>query len=153
MWTSTRSRKMTSLSLCMNQLRSPSPVARFGDGGLDQKRDEPQHQVTSRRVARALGRLGTLPRCTAASAWRCQLVSLHILVANIFRVDAVMSVFIGSGVSMVLQEWRLTNDFTRFALLATTPFLFCVSLVSSRSVASRAYYSRLSARDSFSRFK
>jgi hypothetical protein len=37
--------------------------------------------------------------------------------------------FIGSGISMLLQEWRLTNDYKRFALLATTPFLFCVSLV------------------------
>jgi hypothetical protein len=44
--------------------------------------------------------------------------------------DRISSVFIGSGASILLQEWRLTNDFTRFALLATAPFLFCVSLVS-----------------------
>ena len=41
--------------------------------------------------------------------------------------------FHGSGVNILLQEWRLTNDYMRFALLlATAPFLFCVSLVSPR---------------------
>jgi hypothetical protein len=37
--------------------------------------------------------------------------------------------FIGSGINILLQEWRLTNDYKRFALMATAPFLFCVSLV------------------------
>ncbi|KAF9021241.1 hypothetical protein BDZ89DRAFT_1103126 [Hymenopellis radicata] len=36
--------------------------------------------------------------------------------------------FIGSGVSTLLSEWRLDNDYKRFALLATAPFLICVSL-------------------------
>ncbi|KAI0267998.1 glycosyl transferase family group 2-domain-containing protein [Russula aff. rugulosa BPL654] len=36
--------------------------------------------------------------------------------------------FIGSGVNILLQEWRLTDDYKRFALLAAAPFLFCVSL-------------------------
>ncbi len=39
------------------------------------------------------------------------------------------TVFIGSGISTLLSEWRLDNDYTRFALLATAPFLICVSLV------------------------
>ncbi|KAI0033593.1 glycosyl transferase family group 2-domain-containing protein [Vararia minispora EC-137] len=37
--------------------------------------------------------------------------------------------FIGSGLSTLLQEWRLDHDYTRFALMVTAPFLFCVSLV------------------------
>ena len=37
--------------------------------------------------------------------------------------------FIGCGADILLQEWRLTNDYKRFALLATAPFLFCISLV------------------------
>ncbi|OJA18960.1 hypothetical protein AZE42_06040 [Rhizopogon vesiculosus] len=36
--------------------------------------------------------------------------------------------FIGSGVSILLAEWLLDNSYTRFILLLTTPFLFCVSL-------------------------
>ncbi|KAI0287145.1 glycosyl transferase family group 2-domain-containing protein [Russula brevipes] len=53
---------------------------------------------------------------------------------------ALSTFFIGSGVSMVLQEWRLTNDFTRFALLATAPFLFCVSLFFSLQVITNISY-------------
>ncbi|CAA7264548.1 unnamed protein product [Cyclocybe aegerita] len=36
--------------------------------------------------------------------------------------------FIACGLMMLLQEWRLDHDYTRFALLATAPFLVCVSL-------------------------
>ncbi|KAL7277979.1 hypothetical protein ACG7TL_007932 [Trametes sanguinea] len=36
--------------------------------------------------------------------------------------------FIGSGVAVLVQEVVLDGDFTRLALLVTTPFLFCVSL-------------------------
>ncbi|KAL0066289.1 hypothetical protein AAF712_006720 [Marasmius tenuissimus] len=36
--------------------------------------------------------------------------------------------FVGSGLSVLLQEWRLDNGTTRFALLAASPFLCCVSL-------------------------
>ncbi|KAH7922287.1 hypothetical protein BV22DRAFT_1037622 [Leucogyrophana mollusca] len=41
---------------------------------------------------------------------------------------ALSIVFIGSGVSMLLQESLLDGDWTRFALLATAPLSFCVSL-------------------------
>ncbi|KAL0947953.1 hypothetical protein HGRIS_010582 [Hohenbuehelia grisea] len=42
---------------------------------------------------------------------------------------AALSVFfIGSGMSVLLQEWRLDGESKRFALLATAPFLLCVSL-------------------------
>ncbi|KIM44070.1 hypothetical protein M413DRAFT_443129 [Hebeloma cylindrosporum] len=36
--------------------------------------------------------------------------------------------FIASGTLILLQEWKLDHDYTRFALLATAPFLVCVSL-------------------------
>ncbi|KAJ3710507.1 glycosyl transferase family group 2-domain-containing protein [Lentinula guzmanii] len=36
--------------------------------------------------------------------------------------------FIGSGLSILMQEYRLDNDWRRFMLLVTTPFLYCVSL-------------------------
>ncbi|KAL1719962.1 glycosyl transferase family group 2-domain-containing protein [Schizophyllum commune] len=42
--------------------------------------------------------------------------------------------FIASGLSVLLQEFRLDNDYTRFALMATTPFLFCVSIFFSLQV-------------------
>jgi hypothetical protein len=42
-------------------------------------------------------------------------------------------VFMGCAVSVLITESRLSNDYMRFALLATTPFLFCVSLVSPHS--------------------
>ena len=38
-------------------------------------------------------------------------------------------VFIASGISILLQESLLDENWTRFALLATAPFLLCVSLV------------------------
>ncbi len=34
---------------------------------------------------------------------------------------------------MLLMEFYLDGDFVRFALVATMPFLFCVSLVSNIS--------------------
>jgi len=37
-------------------------------------------------------------------------------------------VFMGAGISRILQEWMLDGSFTRFALFATLPFLYCVSL-------------------------
>ncbi|KAG1820067.1 glycosyl transferase family group 2-domain-containing protein [Suillus variegatus] len=36
--------------------------------------------------------------------------------------------FIGSGVSILLAEWLLDNNYNRFILLVTSPFLFCISL-------------------------
>ncbi|KAH9958463.1 glycosyl transferase family group 2-domain-containing protein [Russula dissimulans] len=53
---------------------------------------------------------------------------------------ALSTYFIGSGFSVLLQEWRLTNDFTRFALMGTAPFLFCVSLFFSLQVITNVSY-------------
>ncbi|KAI0246002.1 glycosyl transferase family group 2-domain-containing protein [Lactifluus subvellereus] len=53
---------------------------------------------------------------------------------------ALSTFFIGSGVSILLQEWRLTHDYTRFALLAAAPFLFCVSLFFSLQVITNISY-------------
>ncbi|KAF8962847.1 glycosyl transferase family group 2-domain-containing protein [Flammula alnicola] len=36
--------------------------------------------------------------------------------------------FVASGLNTLLQEWRMDHVYTRFALLATVPFLVCVSL-------------------------
>jgi len=36
----------------------------------------------------------------------------------------------GGGLRMLLMEFYLDGDYVRFALVATMPFLFCVSLVS-----------------------
>ncbi|TFY83019.1 hypothetical protein EWM64_g991 [Hericium alpestre] len=36
--------------------------------------------------------------------------------------------FMGSGLNELLTEWRLDHKYGRFALIATMPFLFCVSL-------------------------
>ena len=44
----------------------------------------------------------------------------------------VLLVFVGSGLEVLIAEWRLDHDFTRFALMVTAPFLFCVSLVRRR---------------------
>lgn len=53
------------------------------------------------------------------------------------------SVFIGSGVSVLLAEWVLDSNYVRFALLVTSPFLFCVSLVGhSRRLGKRRVESR-----------
>ena len=41
------------------------------------------------------------------------------------------AVFIASGVAILLEESVLDGTYTRFALVVTTPFLFCVSLVRS----------------------
>jgi hypothetical protein len=54
---------------------------------------------------------------------------------NVFIIQTYISnhtsfvVFIASGANVLLQEWRLDHDYTRFALLAASPFLVCVSLV------------------------
>jgi phosphate/sulfate permease len=44
--------------------------------------------------------------------------------------------FMASGVGTTLSEWRLDQDYSRFAVLATIPLLFCVSLVSFTGVTS-----------------
>jgi hypothetical protein len=43
--------------------------------------------------------------------------------------DQCFLVYIGSGANMLLTEIVLDGDYTRLALLATAPFLFCVSIV------------------------
>ncbi|KAI0052840.1 hypothetical protein FA95DRAFT_1601532 [Auriscalpium vulgare] len=48
--------------------------------------------------------------------------------------------FIGSGVTMLLQEWRLDHDYKRFALLVTSPFLFCVALFFALQVITNISY-------------
>ncbi|KAI0294125.1 glycosyl transferase family group 2-domain-containing protein [Multifurca ochricompacta] len=53
---------------------------------------------------------------------------------------ALSTFFIGSGASILLQEFRLTHDYVRFALLATAPFLFCVSLFFSLQVITNISY-------------
>jgi hypothetical protein len=40
------------------------------------------------------------------------------------------SVFIGSGINILLQEFALDPTYNRFGLLITSPFLICVSIVS-----------------------
>ncbi|THG96109.1 hypothetical protein EW026_g5663 [Hermanssonia centrifuga] len=44
--------------------------------------------------------------------------------------------FMGSGISVMIEESVLDGTFTRFALLVTTPFLFCVSLFFSLQIVS-----------------
>ena len=41
----------------------------------------------------------------------------------------IFSVFVGSGVAVLLAEWALDNGYARFSLVVTTPFLFSVALV------------------------
>ncbi|KAI0315682.1 glycosyl transferase family group 2-domain-containing protein [Amylostereum chailletii] len=48
--------------------------------------------------------------------------------------------FVGSGVNVLLQEWRLDHEYQRFALLVTTPFLFCVSLFFALQVITNISY-------------
>ncbi len=43
--------------------------------------------------------------------------------------------FIGNGINVLLIEWQLDNDFTRFAICAVIPLLFAVSLVSTRALS------------------
>ena len=43
--------------------------------------------------------------------------------------------FISSGLGVLMTEWRLDHNYVRFALLVTTPFLFCVSVVSTPLLA------------------
>ncbi|KAF9448412.1 hypothetical protein P691DRAFT_759933 [Macrolepiota fuliginosa MF-IS2] len=44
--------------------------------------------------------------------------------------------FLASGLSIILAEFKLDNDFKRFALLATAPFLICVALFFSLQIVS-----------------
>jgi hypothetical protein len=36
--------------------------------------------------------------------------------------------FLGSGIKIIIMEWALDDDYVRFALLATVPFVFCIAL-------------------------
>ena len=58
----------------------------------------------------------------------CRINSIgHLALLTVLSSD-----FIGSGATMLLQESILDGRWVRFALLATAPFSFCVSLVSRR---------------------
>ncbi|KAF9530692.1 glycosyl transferase family group 2-domain-containing protein [Crepidotus variabilis] len=46
--------------------------------------------------------------------------------------------FIACGVLVLLQEWRLDNDYKRFALLVTAPVLLCVSLFFALQIVTTA---------------
>ncbi|KAJ7659258.1 glycosyl transferase family group 2-domain-containing protein [Mycena polygramma] len=52
-------------------------------------------------------------------------------------VGAALSVFfVASGLTTLLEEWRLDGDYRRFGLMATAPFLVCVSLFFALQVVS-----------------
>ncbi|KAH9062580.1 glycosyl transferase family group 2-domain-containing protein [Lactarius deliciosus] len=53
---------------------------------------------------------------------------------------ALSTFFMASGVSTLLQEYRLTGTFIRFALLITSPFLFAVSLFFSLQLIGNVSY-------------
>lgn len=55
----------------------------------------------------------------------CESVPLDVASAYL----ASHPVFVASGFTIMLQEFRLDQDYTRFALVAIFPFLVCVSLV------------------------
>ncbi|ETW76544.1 hypothetical protein HETIRDRAFT_480674 [Heterobasidion irregulare TC 32-1] len=48
--------------------------------------------------------------------------------------------FVGSGLQVLMTEWRLDHDYTRFALMVTSPFLFCVSLFFALQVVTNISY-------------
>ncbi|KAH8113145.1 glycosyl transferase family group 2-domain-containing protein [Phellopilus nigrolimitatus] len=48
--------------------------------------------------------------------------------------------FVGSGINIMVQEWMLDGNATRFAILATAPFLFCVSLFFALQVITNISY-------------
>ncbi|KAJ8496374.1 hypothetical protein ONZ51_g1171 [Trametes cubensis] len=48
--------------------------------------------------------------------------------------------FIGSGVAVLVEEILLDGDYTRLALLATAPFLFCVSLFFALQIIANVSY-------------
>lgn len=52
------------------------------------------------------------------------------LCVSVYCISSIVIVFVGSGVSVLIVESVQDGDYTRFALLVTAPFLFCVSLVS-----------------------
>ncbi len=61
----------------------------------------------------------------AAALSLCEYPHLDLYLLRLNRI----LVFMGSGISVMIEESVLDGTFTRFALLVTTPFLFCVSLV------------------------
>ncbi|KAI0327882.1 hypothetical protein GY45DRAFT_1372836 [Cubamyces sp. BRFM 1775] len=48
--------------------------------------------------------------------------------------------FIGSGIAVMIEEILLDGDYTRLALLATAPFLFCVSLFFALQIIANVSY-------------
>ena len=63
-----------------------------------------------------------------------RLISLYICpLSNLVPCAHHSSVFIGSGVNIILQEFALDPTYNRFGLLITAPFLICVSIVSDPS--------------------
>ncbi|KAF8623867.1 hypothetical protein AX17_007269 [Amanita inopinata Kibby_2008] len=56
-------------------------------------------------------------------------------------IGAALSIFfIGSGVSMLIAEYRLDKNYLRFVLLAAAPFLFCVALFFSLQIVANLSY-------------
>ncbi|KAH9946763.1 glycosyl transferase family group 2-domain-containing protein [Amylocystis lapponica] len=54
---------------------------------------------------------------------------------------AAMSIFfIASGIAVLLEEFVLDGSYTRFALVVTTPFLFCVSLFFALQIVTNLSY-------------
>jgi hypothetical protein len=71
----------------------------------------------------------TRPTCSHDKA----LAYVRIALGSIGTAIDCSKVFMGSGLRMLFMELFLDGDSVRFALVATMPFLFCVSLVSSVS--------------------
>jgi hypothetical protein len=71
-------------------------------------------------------RLGCLRRCMEGWGWRCLYVRS---IGSCRGLRLTRADFIGTGVSLLLKEFKLDGSFTRFALVVTTPFWVCVSFV------------------------
>lgn len=121
-----------SLPLVTNLQKSPNGVLA---GSSLLKSRLPRRVRTLRRVLQNVSPVvcGISPLFTMDWAAHCPSVSFSPV--QLVPLTDGHPVFIGSGINIMLQEFVLDPTYNRFGLLATAPFLVCVSLVSGLFLA------------------
>lgn len=115
------------LPLATNLQRNPN-------GGLAgsflPKNRLPQRMRILRRVLQNISPVACGISPLSTTDWAAHCPSVGFSTARLVPPADGRPVFIGSGINILLQEFILDPTYNRFGLLATSPFLVCVSLVS-----------------------
>ncbi|KAJ6532924.1 glycosyl transferase family group 2-domain-containing protein [Mycena vulgaris] len=127
----------------VNLTEKPAPLPSVADAAAAaQAEKDASNQKPTSKWSWKLGKKATAPPSSGRDAEKQSSSGREARPIRLFApfyggLGAALAVFfIASGLSMLVNEWRLDHDYKRFALMATAPFLVCISLFFALQVIS-----------------